>query len=261
MGVVYFAVSEAEGLPVAVKTITPAVRANEKDVKRFLREAMILRQLSHPGIVAFRDLGEADGQFYFAMEYVPGRDAFRLVKEGGPFPVKRAARLGCQLLDALEYAHSRGFVHRDIKPDNLLIVPHGGREVLRLADFGLARVYQSSTVSGITLTGMAGMGGTLAYMPPEQILDFRNATPAADLYSTAATLYTLLTGQFVFDVVNRGVDHLLAAILTQDPVPLYTRRREIPRGLVDVIHQSLEKDPAERHRDAATMRKELNEFC
>jgi serine/threonine-protein kinase len=260
MGVVHLAVREADGTAVALKTITPAVRTTDQDMRRFVREADILKRLSHPGIVAFRDAGEAGGQFYFAMEYVPGRDAYRLMKEQGPFPVPRAARLGCQLLDALEYAHARRFVHRDVKPDNLLVVP-GEPEVARLTDFGLARVYQASAVSGITITGQSNIGGTLAYMPPEQILDFRNAAPAADLYSTAATLYTLLTGRFVFDLEDRGIDGLLAAILADDPVPVYKRRRDLPRGLADVIHQSLEKDPADRHPSAAAMREELREFC
>jgi serine/threonine-protein kinase len=124
MGVVFLALREADGTAVALKTITPAIIPSEKDVARFLREADILRALDHPKIVACRDVGEAKGQLYFAMEYVPGRDAKHLLQEyDGPLPIDRAVALVCQLLKALQYAHGRKFVHRDIKPANLLDDP------------------------------------------------------------------------------------------------------------------------------------------
>ena len=126
MGVVYLAHREGDGTPVALKTIMPAVAHSAGTVGRFLREASVLRQLDHPNIVKFREIGQAGDRLYFAMDYVPGTDADGLVKgHRGPLPIARAVGLACQVLDGLAYAHARGFVHRDIKPKNILV--DGGR--------------------------------------------------------------------------------------------------------------------------------------
>jgi serine/threonine-protein kinase len=186
MGVVYLALRQADGSPVALKTLAPAAVGTTALVERFLREASILRDLDHPHIVAFHEMGNAGHRLYFAMEYVPGTDAGRVLREQGPVPVDRAVGWTCQLLEALAYAHARGFVHRDIKPSNVLIAARAGRLVAKLADFGLARVYHSSELSGLTLT--RDVGGTAAFMAPEQVTNFREAKPPADQYAAAATL-------------------------------------------------------------------------
>jgi serine/threonine-protein kinase len=257
MGVVYLAVDAAGGGLVALKTILPAVRVEKADLKRFLREARILQELEHPNIVAFRDVGEAQGRLFFAMDYVPGKDAAHLLEEHGPLPIKRAAGLVCQLLDALAYAHGKGFVHRDIKPNNMLVTEERGREVVKLADFGLARVYQASQMSGLTLAG--DVGGTPAFLAPEQITHFREAKPAADQYSAAATLYTLLTGRFVFDSPRQN-EAQLVMILHDKPVPIRSRRQDVPEKLAAVIHRALAKEPGERFPDVGAMRKALLPF-
>src|SRR5262249_58851116 len=113
----------------------------------------------------------------FAMDYVRGRDASQILRSESPLAVSRGVSLVCQLLEALEYAHARGFVHRDIKPANLLVSPQRGREVVKLADFGLARVYQSSQLTGLTMSG--DIGGPVAFMAPEQITNRRASPPAA----------------------------------------------------------------------------------
>jgi serine/threonine-protein kinase len=260
MGVVYLAQPEGGGPPIALKTILPAVRPPRLALARFLREAEVLMQLRHPHIVSFRDLGHADNRLYFAMDFVEGRDAAALVKEEGPLEVARAVRLACQLLGALEYAHGRGFVHRDIKPGNLLVAPAGGPagEAVQLADFGLARAYQASQLSGLTLTGAPG--GTPAFMPPEQVTNFRGAQPAADLYSTAATLYFLLTGLLVYDEAGSTLD-LYLKILKEDPVPVRSRRPDLPEGLAAVVHQALARNPQARFADAAAFRTALTPFA
>src|SRR5207247_1936657 len=140
----------------------------------------------------------------------------------GPLPIRTAVRYTCQLLDALTYAHGRGFVHRDIKPANMLIEARDRKRIVRLADFGLARVYEASQLSGVTLPG--DQGGTIAFMAPEQIDHFRDVSTPADQYSAAASLYCLLTGKLVFDFAD-GIGALLQ-ILTEEPVPLRQRCKD-----------------------------------
>jgi serine/threonine-protein kinase len=252
MGVVWLARRESDGSRVALKTILPAAAPGRMAVQRFLREASILEQLQHPHIVAFRGEGEADGLLYFVMDYVRGKDARRLVEQG-PLPVGRAVRLACQMLEGLAYAHGLGFVHRDIKPANLLVT-EGEPEMAKVADFGLARAYQASPLSGLTLTGASG--GTPAFMPPEQVLDFRSVQPAADQYSAAATLYHLLTGKPLYDG-SRDPTALLLLVLQSDPVPLRQRRPELPERLAAAVHRGLARKPEERFPDVERLRQAL----
>jgi serine/threonine-protein kinase len=264
MGVAYLAVREDTGELAAVKTILPNAQASRRDVEKFLREARILCELDHPHIVGFREMGEAAGQLYLAMDYVPGIDAATLLaKEGQPLSVARAVRLIGQMLQALDYAHAKGFVHRDIKPSNLLVTTAAlqggawGGEVARLADFGLACAYQSSRLSGLTMTGR--FGGTLHFMAPEQITNFRDAKPPVDIYSAGATLYTLLTDRFVYDFPEQ-TRRKIVMLLEHDPIPIESRRRGIPAGLAAVISRALARDPSKRYESAAAMRRALAPF-
>jgi serine/threonine-protein kinase len=257
MGVVYLAVRQADGARVAVKTIVPAVAASRTQVERFLREARILCQLEHPHVVAYRDMGESNGRLFFAMDYVEGTDAGRLLRADGPLSPRAAVRLTCQLLEALEYAHEKGFVHRDIKPGNVLVAREGDRRAVKLADFGLARAYQASQLSGLTLQGE--VGGTVAFMPPEQITHFRQVKPPADQYSAAATLYNLLTGKFVYDFTDHSA-LALGMILLDDPVPILDRRPDLPAGLAEVIHRALSRAPEDRFADVRAFRRALVPF-
>jgi serine/threonine protein kinase len=258
MGVVYLAHAEAGGSPVAIKTITPKVDGSDAALARFLREAKILRQLDHPNIVGFESIGHHQGRFYFAMEYVQGIDAAESLKQAqGPLPISRAVSLACQTLDALAYAHALGFVHRDIKPNNLLVATIGNRETMKLADFGLARVYQTSPISGLTLAGH--FGGAAGFLAPEQITNFRQAKPSSDLYAVGATLYFLLTANKTHDF-SGGFEQQLLMVLQEEPVPIRDRRPEIPEALAEVIHRSLAKDPANRFPDALAMRVALSPF-
>jgi serine/threonine-protein kinase len=257
MGVVYLAQRSATGTAVALKTITPAISGTPELFARFLREANILRELAHPHIVSFREMGQADDLLWFAMDYVPGIDAGRFLEQHGPVPVGRAVGWISQVLLALEYAHGQGFIHRDIKPANVLLTNVGGSEMVKLADFGLARHYQDSKLSGLTLTG--AVGGTIAFMAPEQITHFRQAQPPADQYSAAATLYNLLTGCYVYDFPPRHQERL-PLILGKPPVAIRRRRPELPDGLALVIHRALARDPAKRFADVKEMRLALLPF-
>ncbi len=258
MGLVYLAVHRGDGRPVALKTIIPAAGCGETQVTRFLREAGILRELQHPNIVSFRDIGESNGVLYFAMDYVRGCDAHTLLKKQGRFEVRRAANLIGQLLDALAFAHGRGFVHRDVKPSNLLITGEKDAERLMVADFGLAKVYQASNLSGLTMTG--DVGGTIPFMAPEQITEYRTARPPVDQYSAAASLYNLLTRNYVYDFPGSFQQQLLA-VLNESPVPIRKRRPDLPEALAAVVHRGLARDPAARFPDAAAMRDAVRKFA
>jgi serine/threonine-protein kinase len=242
---------------VAIKTLKPAVTGSQPAIQRFLREASVLQELDHPHIVAFQEMGEVDGLLYFVMEYVPGSDAARLLQQQGPFSVPRAVALICQVLQALDYAHAKRFVHRDVKPANMLVTSEAGRETAKLADFGLARLYQASQLSGLTMTG--DVGGTPAYLPPEQITDYRNVGPAADQYSAAASLYHLLTNRYVYDL-PANAEHRLSMILEEEPVPIQERRSDLPSELASVIHRALELEPSRRFPHVKTLRKALLPF-
>jgi len=257
MGIVYQAL-RGDGSVVAVKTVVPAMAGSRTDLDRFLREARILGDLHHLNIVAFHEMGEAHGRLFFVMEYVPGTDARRLLKSQGPLAIDRAVGLGRQLLEALEHAHDQGFVHRDIKPANVLVANDNGRELIKLADFGLARVYQASNMSGLTLKG--DVGGTIAFIAPEQITNFREAKPPVDQYAAAATLYNLLTDRYIFDMPSKFQEQLLL-ILHDEPVPIRNRRPDIPEELAALIHKGLAKEPGRRFADVRSMRRALMKVC
>jgi hypothetical protein len=254
MGVVCVALREAKGDVVAVKSIAPTLAGTADQTDRFLREARILQSLDHPNIVRFLEMGEANGLLYFAMEFVFGQDAWAVVQDQGPLSPRRAVELMGQVLLGLEHAHERKFVHRDLKPANILITGRGGKEVALLADFGLARVYQASQLSGLTVTG--AVGGTPTFMAPEQVTNYRDARPPVDQYSAAATLYALLTGRLTHDF-GEGTQARLTQLMYEDAVPIHERRADVPGKLARAIHRALTRDPAGRFPSVGAFRKAL----
>ena len=258
MGVVYRATRKRDGSAVALKTITSGREASRKQIDRFVRECRILADLDHPNVVGFREVGEADGAIFLAMEFVDGPDLNARLRDRGPEGVGTAVRVMCQVLGGLAHAHAKGFVHRDIKPANILIGRTGTKRVAKLADFGLARVYETSKLSGLTLQGE--VGGTPAFMAPEQVTHYRQVKPAADQYSAAATLYKLLTDRLTHDF-PRGVGAQLAHLVTEPPILIGDRRPNLPAGLAAVVHIALNREPGDRYPDVTTFRKELTRFA
>ncbi len=258
MGVVYRATRERDGLPVAVKTILPAAGTNRKQIDRFLRECRILAQLEHPNIVAFREFGEAAGLIFLVMDLVDGPDVGARLKATGPLDVRSAVRIICQMLAGLAHAHAKGFVHRDIKPSNILIGSQGTKRVAKLADFGVARVCESSRISGLTMQGE--VGGTLAFMAPEQATHYREAKPAADQYSAAATLYTMLTNRYTHEL-PKYIGEQIAHLVTAAPVAIAERKPDISPKLAAVIHKALSREPEDRYPDVLAFRRELKQFA
>jgi len=189
------------------------------------------------------------------MKFVPGIDGQSMLRQhDGPLPIGRAIDIVGQLLEALSAAHQAGYVHRDVKPSNLLIEQRSSGDFVWLADFGLARTYQASMLSGLTTTG--SIGGTLPFMAPEQITNYRNVTPAADQYSAAATLYNLLTRSYPYDFPNDVVRQLLM-VLQEPPRLIQKCRPELPNKLAAAIHKGLARLPAERFADVGAFRAAL----
>jgi serine/threonine-protein kinase len=250
MGVVYRAVRESDERTVAIKTIKPDIRPSPHAVARFLREARITCELNHPGIVAGLDNGESMGTFWLAMEYIDGRDGYKILQTEGPLKISRAVNWTRQLLEALAYAHDLGRVHRDVKPANILISQTPEGERVRITDFGLARAYQASMMS-VRSTGLTQAGkplGTLKFMPLEQLLDASSVKPPADQYSAAATLYQLLTGKYLFANVTNDIEWHIQ-VYEGNPTPIRSHRPEIPERLAATIHKALSRKPEDRFKD------------
>ena len=219
----------------------------------------VVSQLKHPNIVEWLEQGMTRGQFWFTMEYVAGTNLEALANvEPGRYPIRQACRMASQVLKGLEHAHAQGFVHRDIKPENILIGTSPQGLVAKISDFGLAKSFRDLGLSGLTFSGE--MRGTIPFMPPEQMLDFRAVKPIGDLYSTAATLYFLLSGRFLYDEDANGGD-LIRTLLQDPPVPIQDRRRDITDDLAAVLTRGLARDPVDRYPTATALRRALRPFC
>jgi serine/threonine-protein kinase len=259
MGVVYLAQHLTTGRKVALKLIAPETAATRSAIERFLREMSVVSQLKHPNIVEFYEQGTTRGQFWFSMEYVTGTNLEALARaEPGKYPIHQACRMAYQVLKGLEHAHARGFVHRDIKPENILIGRGDAGLVAKISDFGLAKSFRSIGLSGLTFSGE--MRGTIPFMPPEQMLDFKKVTPSGDLYATAATLYYLITGKYIYDEPADGGD-LIRTLLEEAPVPIRERRPEVTPALAAVFDRCLAREPENRLPNATEMRRALRPFC
>jgi hypothetical protein len=257
MGCVMLARCEKTGRAVAIKTLLPEVAVTDQAVRRFVREIEVAAALEHPNIVRYLESGTHNGAVYLVTEFVEGSDAARLAdSQGGRLPYKHAIDVITQSLDALAYAHGKGYIHRDIKESNILLSGSAPNYVAKLTDFGLAKSFTQSGMSGITMAG--DMAGTFAYMPPEQIKDFRNVKPTSDIYAIGMTAYSLLAGDTALDTGPAGdMAATVRAIFEGQIVPLRQRVPEVPERVAEVIERALAKDPANRWQSAAAMRTAL----
>ena len=221
---------------VALKVLHAHFGDDAEYVERFRREARAVAQLSHPHIVTVIDRGSSDGHQFIVFEYVDGENLKQLVERTGPMPVDRVLELGIQIADALAFAHAHELVHRDVKPQNVLIDKTGDAKV---TDFGIAR--SLDVERGVTQTGT--VLGTSNYLSPEQAAG-EPVTPATDVYSLGVVLYELLTGEVPF----HG-DNLVAVAMkhvTERPPNLLDQRADIPPRVAQAVERALEKDPAQR---------------
>jgi hypothetical protein len=239
MAVVYRAYQPSLNREVAIKVLPPQFTFDQQFIQRFVREAQAAASLRHPHIIVIHDVAEQDGLYYIVMELLTGRTLRQLVEEEGALPPARVARLVEQIASALDYAHRRGFVHRDVKPDNIF-VDQGDR--VTLTDFGIAKA-----ASGTQLTRTGMLVGTPQYMSPEQARGDA-VGPATDIYALGIVAYQMLSGQVPF----RGTTP--HAILYQQihelPPPLRSVRSGLPPAVDSVLNAALAKEPRARYSSA-----------
>lgn len=257
MGTVMLGREQRTGRAVAIKTLLPEFAVSDKAMRRFMREIDVAAALKHKNIVEFIDRGTHNGVVYLVTEFVDGADASKLAEDqGGRLKYEDGISIIAQALDALAFAHERGYIHRDFKDQNILVAGHSPNLTAKLTDFGLAKSFSQSGMSGVTMAGE--MAGTLAYMPPEQLRNFRDVKPQSDIYGVGMTAYSLLTGCLALELSkNSSVNDTIRAIFEQPAVPLRQRAPHLPQPVCDIIDRALAKDPAQRWQSAGAMRNAL----
>lgn len=247
MAHVYRAVNLATRKPVAIKVLKDEFQNNPDFLRRFEREARAVLHLSHDNIVRAYGVGQYDGLPFIVLEFVEGRTLKQIIQDEGPMNPRAASEILCQILDALTAAHQAGIIHRDIKPQNVIVTLSGKA---KLTDFGIARDADADTqtYSGSTVLG------SVHYLSPEQAKG-KPVSEASDLYSAGITLYEMLTGSVPFNgdnSVSIALKHL-----NEKPVPVIERNPRVPPALSDVVMKALSKNAADRYASAAAMRADI----
>jgi beta-lactam-binding protein with PASTA domain/tRNA A-37 threonylcarbamoyl transferase component Bud32 len=251
MAQVYLARDRSLDRPVAVKELVPEFATDPSFVERFRREAQAAANLSHPNIVGVYDWGTQDGTYFIVMEYVDGPSLSQVIRRDGPLHPRRAAEIADEVAAALGFAHSRGVVHRDVKPGNVLLTATGQSKV---TDFGIARALSSPDDD---LTQAGSVMGTATYFSPEQAQGLP-VDPRSDLYSLGVVLYEMVTGRPPF---SGDTPLAIAYKHVQDqPAPPSSIVPDVPPGLEAIIMKLLEKRPDDRYPTAEALRADLNRY-
>jgi serine/threonine protein kinase/formylglycine-generating enzyme required for sulfatase activity len=258
MGVVYLARNKLMDRLEVLKVVNRALLDRPGAVERFLREIRSAARLNHPNVVAAYSAVQSGEVLAFAMEYVEGQDLARLVQTQGPLPVAQACSYVQQAALGLQHAFEKEMVHRDIKPQNLILAREGERHVVKVLDFGLAKVTRARSEDP-AITDDGAMLGTPAYVAPEQTVDAASADIRADVYSLGCTLYYLLTGAPPF--TGRSHYEVLQAHQSTQARPLNLVRPEVPEALAAVVRKMMAKDPAQRYQTPVALAQALAAFA
>lgn len=269
MGAVYLARRDGSAERVALKVMLPDVAVDARARKRFLDEAALARNLKHRNVVGLREVGCSDGVFFLTQEFCDGGSVHDLMKNRAhAFPVDEAASIILGTLDGLGYAHgaavamklecgqmrdARGVVHRDLKPANIFLSGDGASRVAKVGDFGLAKAFDLAGMTNRTRSGM--LAGTPAFMPRQQLINFKYAKPDVDVWAAAASLYFMLTAALTRDY-PKGRDPF-GVILSTDPVPIRQRDPRIPAKLAEVIDLALKDREGLHFQNAAEFKRTL----
>jgi serine/threonine protein kinase len=257
MGTVYLAKNRLMDRLEVLKVISKSLLDRPGALERFQQEIRSAAKLAHSNIVAAYSVLRPGELLVFAMEYVRGQDLSQVVKQRGPLPVTNAAFYIHQVANGLQHAFEKGMVHRDIKPNNLMLAIEGKRHVVKILDFGLAKASsEKGAESGLTKSGQ--MLGTPDYVAPEQTLDAQKADVRADIYSLGCTLYFLLSGGPPFQ--EASLFEILQAHHTRDPKPLNPVRPEVPVQLDAVVAKMMAKKPADRYQTPVEVARALVPF-
>ena len=248
MGAVYLARDLTLEREVAIKVIQPA-STSPGTYERFRREAKTAAKLSHPNIVPLHAFGEIDGMPYFVMGFVRGETLAERLRRDGKLPEDEARRVMAEVADALDHAHREGVVHRDVKPENVLLEDATGRAFL--TDFGIAK----STTHGETLTQQGSLVGTPHFMSPEQAAGRADIDGRSDLYSLGVVAYAMVTGRLPFE--GASTEDVLAKHLTQEPPPVRSLAPTVSETMQQSIERCLAKDRSKRWADARALRVSL----
>lgn len=252
VGTVWLSFHSGLGIPVAVKILKPhLIEEDPEFLERFIQEGRLAVSLHHKNIVRIFDAGKAGESYYLVMELLEGNDALHIIQHEGAFSVDKVLEIGCAVADALVEAHEHGVIHRDIKPDNIMITSEGK---IKLADLGLAKKLGdefSSTLAGTTI-------GTPNYMSPEQAMNSSEANPVSDIYSLGASLYHMLTGTLPFEG-----ESIMAVMMKHANEPLdhpQERRKDLPVNICAVIMKMMDKNPAKRYQSCEEVLTALNKI-
>jgi len=270
MGVVYKAVHEITFRLVALKRILPESAQDERSLKLFDREMAVQSMLVHPNLVRIIERGQHEDSYFFTSEYLAGGDAHHLLSQEfhGSLPVNLALKIATGILAGLEVLHENGYVHRDLKPANFLLSrPYTDENwVAKITDYGLAKSFEEAGNSLFDFTRMGEIAGSMMFMPPEQILEYRFVKPTADVYAVGASLYYLLTGSYTVDFSfgrtgpGEKIRNPVEIILDDPPIPILERKADLDPGLASVIDKAVLKDLERRFQTAAELRSELEKW-
>ena len=250
MGVVYRAEQVSIHRAVALKVLAPNLAHERTLVKRFLREGRIAAKIEHANVATVYDVGEEEGIHFILMEYVRGKTLAQVIAEEGRLEILRSLRVAEEIANALSAAHKLGIIHRDIKPDNIML---GTNRELKVMDFGLARAQSSTT--NLTVTG--DTLGTPRYMSPEQVRN-DELTPQSDLYSLAVILFEMLTGKVPF-TADSSFGLMMKTV--KEPFPLIRKyHRAIPKRIERMVKKLAEKYPGDRYESAEVLAAELKKL-